>query len=505
MEQIFLNESLKFYVRCFSEKPQLVYANINLAGHRFVISTGVKVKPEQFSVKKQLAQESNLLPALDNFNNNIVNNELKSFKDRFTKYLNYLLEKPEKIEVITNEIYNFVAIKPHKAMARKYKETLEFIMLNFIQDELKNNRISNDRATSLTNSVKCFLKFIEEKNLKDGWEILNLKTYNTFAEYLTNEKKVKNKPLNITTINFYLSNLKTVVSNICDKELQPDVDTSKWKRLKVHITKNEQKTSNYLFTSEQLQSIMDLELTGMTEVVRDMFVFACNIGQRPADCCRIIQNGNRFYSNGIQVIQLVPHKTRKTDIKATIPIFNVELVDSLIKKFKENPLHIEYLNMTINQRNQKNAIEIKKIFKKAGIKDEYKKIVQRGNNIYEETANQAESSHIYLARHYFITLCLKNNMPVSEVIQLTGHNTEQMVNEVYSHLNGQEKADLLTASPVVRKMAGKEDEVEEDEVTLEEIKQMILNMNKPNPLLQQLNESKQKTLEEILFNKKLNN
>lgn len=509
MEQIFLKGRCKFYTRRKSDKPQLIYAYINLLNNRFVISTGVKVKPTQFSVKKQLAQESNLLTTLDNYNNNIVNKELKAFKERFNLFLNFLMENPDKISYIQEEIYNFVTMKKKKQTANKINESLEFILMEQIDYEVKHDIISEGRVANKESGVKNFISFLSKKGIPLIWESMNLQTYNSYAEYLLTEKNAKGKILNISTINSYLSTIKSLVNGICNRELQTEVDTRKWKRERTKITTEDRKTSNYVFSDEQLDKIKNLEVSGVSAVVRDLFVFACNTGQRPGDCVKLIKSHTRLNSNGFQVIRHIPNKTKKTGIPSIIPLFDVELVDGIIEKFQNEPSYIDYLNKTTSRRNYLNSIHIKKIFKAAGINDEFVKIVQRGHKIEQEETNQTESSHVYLARHYYVTLCAKNHVPLQIVIKITGHSSTKMVEDVYSHLNEQEQADLVTSNEAIQKMGGMESEKDNDNVidAIDELKEnlteLIIRQGRPNPIQQIIEQNRPNISTEILFNRNL--
>ena len=496
MEQIFLNESLKFYVRCKSERPQMIYANINVAGNRIVISTGAKVLPNQFSVKKQTAVVSNLLSVLDCNNNRIANEVIADFKSKFSTYMNFLVNNPDRISDIRTDIYNFVGMK-RKVKENKFEKSLEYILKKELEEELKDKQISESRYAVKVSAIGIFLDFMKENNILMDWSSMTLQTYRKYVDYLVNKAK------NVTTINSYLSSLKSVINGITDKEIMPSVDTHRWKLVKKQISTSEKKSSNYMFSDVQLQKIIDLNLSGELAVVRDLFVFACNVGQRPADCCRLLRGeGKRFVSNGIEVLQLLPHKTRLTDKPAIVPLFNVEDVDAIMNRFKTESIYIDYLNKTDVQRNGINSRRMKQLFSKAGIEDEFVRTIQKGNEVVEETTNQTDKSHMYLSRHYFITLMCRNNVPETEVIKMTGHSTTKQVSETYTHLNIQQQADNLTSNEMIQRMAGNKED--DDETTLDELKELILSQNRKNPLLEALEKFKEEKPLDIQLNHKLN-
>ena len=77
-EQIFLDFKLNFNL-CSSklDRPTLVYAVVYFRGKQYKISTGVKVYPNQWNKRKQIAMVSTGFTKLDNRNNSIVNSKLQ--------------------------------------------------------------------------------------------------------------------------------------------------------------------------------------------------------------------------------------------------------------------------------------------------------------------------------------------------------------------------------------------------------------------------------------------
>lgn len=464
MEQIFLNEKCKFYAReSKGTTPQMVYCNISVNGERIVISTGTKVIPNQFSAKKQRALISNDLTELENRNNAIVNDTIAFYKTKFTDFIHWLMANPDSIADAKEKLCNFVPMKTKNGNNNKnggkknFKETLEYLFAKELEEEVKEGRISTAFLNSKQSYIKNFIEFLKEKNLPNDWSALSLKTYKQYSDYLVNEKKTKGKNLNISTINNNLSALKAIVKAICDRdEDKPYVDTARWNVVKKQITTSEKKSHNFVFSDEQLQKIIDLKCEGIMAVIRDLFVFGCYVGQRPSDNVRLLKGeGKRTTSDGIPVYQLLPHKTRKTDKIATVPLFNVEAVDAIVYKFKNLPEYKEYLEKTDVQRNTLNGQYIKRIFAEAGLNESYEVTKQRGNKVEKEIENQADTAHFYLSRHYFITYMCRNGVSADEVIEMTGHTSTKQINECYAHLSSEDIAKRVTSNKTIQRMAGK--------------------------------------------------
>ena len=470
-EQIYLNEKCRFYARTSRGiKPQMVYMNVKVNRERIVIPIGVKVVPNQFNVKKQQALVSNELTELENRNNVIVNETISFYRANFDAFINWLMSNPDKISEMKEYIYQFFpSIKTNSSnnvgnKVKRCDNSLENIFENQITYELKKNLITADRAKVKRSHMNIFYSFLKAKNIPSIWLSLSLKTYRDYYEYLcevtTTAKGREGKPLNVTTINEYLSTLKALVNAVCERDVDCiQIDTRRWKLVKRTITKTEKKSRNYIFSEEQLGSIINLNLSGTKAIIRDLFVFGCYTGQRPADCCRLLRGeGKRFQSNGIEVISLLPHKTRKTDKVAYVPLFNPQMVDSIIDRFQTIPKYHEYLYKTDMQRNSLNSLYIKKIFQLAGLTDSYEVTTQNGNNIQTQEKNQASTAHFYLSRHYFITYMCRHGVSENDVIEMTGHTTTEQIHDTYEHLTREEKADKLTSNEAIRALVEKMNE-----------------------------------------------
>ena len=98
--QFFINEiGCKFNLRKpKSEKPTNVYFVARVRNKQIKLSTGVRVYPNQWNVKKQEAYISCRLTELDNENNTIVNEKISKLKLYFSEYKQYLCDHPEEIE-----------------------------------------------------------------------------------------------------------------------------------------------------------------------------------------------------------------------------------------------------------------------------------------------------------------------------------------------------------------------------------------------------------------------
>ena len=135
--QIFFYEvQAKFNLRePKSNKPTNIYLVCRIDRKQIRLSTGVKVYPEHWNVKKQEAYISCRLSELDNLNNTIVNTKIIEIKNRFLQYKRYLCDNP-------NEIGNSVKILKKFI----YKDTMEKEKQNINAVHWLRNTLALDRT-----------------------------------------------------------------------------------------------------------------------------------------------------------------------------------------------------------------------------------------------------------------------------------------------------------------------------------------------------------------------
>ena len=98
--QIFINQmQCNFNLRQpKANKPTNIYLVVYLNNKQVKLSTGVKVYPEHWNIRKQQAYVNARLSELDNNNNTIANDRLSELKDMFLEFKHYLCEHPTDID-----------------------------------------------------------------------------------------------------------------------------------------------------------------------------------------------------------------------------------------------------------------------------------------------------------------------------------------------------------------------------------------------------------------------
>lgn len=421
-KQCFEQVKCSFSARNTKNGLSSIYANVSVPTARRYISLSLKVKVRegQFNRQKGLCVVSNAQSGIDNYNNRIANDAIMKFSERIAE-INRLVseaDNPYAVDVESILVPKKVRVLP-----------LDDIFYSIADGRLKRGEISMKAHERKVSVVKSFCKYYG-----GAFEGLSTEVYNGYADWLVGQG------LSISTINAYLSEVKTLVCEVNRTEKYPFINTQNWVRVFDRRSKEEKRSTNIMFTDDDLARIEALDLKGTLAIVRDLFVFMCNVGQRPADCARILQGEyKKVEHKGMSFIEIIPNKTKKTGKTATIPV-NGKIV-ALMEKFRENEEYGAFL--TERHFHIYASRSLKKVFELAGINGEVEVTAQHGNDKTSKKVSASDKAHLYLARHYFITKMIRSGMRPDDLIKITGHSTTAMVNEVYTHLNTEDRCDIL--------------------------------------------------------------
>lgn len=162
----------------------------------------------------------------------------------------------------------------------------------------------------------------------------------------------------------------------------------------------EDATDIYL-TEEEIKAMYDLKLFGRHDTARDWFILDCYTGLRVSD---LVLLDKRNISGGMITIA-----NKKTGEKVVIPIH--PLVKKILAKHKGFPPPLP--DVTIN-------LLIKQVGEKAEINDQVLFTITKGGRREDRYLKKWQAISNHTARRSFITNLLKNGVPDTIVMKLTG-------------------------------------------------------------------------------------
>lgn len=432
--QFFINEiGCNFNLRKpKSEKPTNVYFVARVRNKQIKLSTGVRVYPDQWNVKKQEAYISCRLTELDNENNTIVNEKINKLKLYFSEYKQYLCDHPEEIErraiiLLKQYIYK-------DTMKKKTEKPATFIMKQIIEEK----EVAESTKNQYRFSIDKFKRFLNENSIPDTWENMNLDTFTKYQQHLIKDGKEDKDGKKASTI----KNIMGTFFGILRKASKRIDIPFKWEEsgldsfelVKDKSNKDLARNKEVALTEEQIKQLYEYQLTGTENQIKkkteikDLFVLQCLVGQRISDMQKFLNGDNeRDEENGtISIIQ------KKTGARAIIPL--VPMAEEIIDKYAGK--EIKYYN----ERHSRLNDELRIIAKEAGLNE----LVTFEENGVKHTKPLYELLHTHSARHTFSTIMCRKDIPREDIIIATGHENTQMLDKIYAHLTAKDKSKKVT-------------------------------------------------------------
>lgn len=429
--QFFINEiGCKFNLRKpKSEKPTNVYFVTRVRNKQIKLSTGVRVYPDQWNVKKQEAYISCRLTELDNENNTIVNEKIGKLKLYFSEYKQYLCDHPEEIErraiiLLKQYIYK-------DTMKKKTEKPATFIMKQIIEE----NDTEKSSKIQYRTSINKFKRFLDANGIPDTWENMNLDTFTKYQQFLIEEGKEGKKASTIKNIiNTFFAVLRKASKRLDIPFKWNESNLESFELVKDKSNKELARNKQVALTEEQINQLYKYQPSGTenqikkkTEI-RDLFVLQCLVGQRISDMHKFFNGDNERdeENNTISITQ------QKTNTRAVIPL--VPLAKEIINKYIDK--EIKYYKEKRSELNK----ELKVIAKEAGLDEP---IIYEENGV-KYTKPLHELIHTHTARHTFSTIMCRKDIPREDIIIATGHENTQMLDKIYAHLTAKDKSRKVT-------------------------------------------------------------
>lgn len=429
--QIFINQmQCNFNLRQpKANKPTNIYLVVYLNNKQVKLSTGVKVYPEHWNIRKQQAYVNARLSKLDNNNNTIANDRLSELKDMFLEFKHYLCEHPTDID-------NSITI----LRTRIYKNTMTTEIKKKSATTIMKEIIDAKQAASSTKgqqklNVGKFERYLKENNISDTWESMNLNTFEGYQKYL-----VDNGRGSVTIRNIIQNTLFPLLKKVSKRVDIPftwyDSNLNSFEFVKDESNKELASNKKVTLTEEQLKQLYDYPITG-TELqvrkrteIRDLFVLQCLVGQRVGDMQKFF-NGDNEKDEEEDTISIIQQKTKA---RAIIPL--TPLAKEIISKYQNTELkYYKPSNSNLNA-------ELRIIAEEAGLNTPITFEDKDGKQVKP----LFELVHTHTARHTFITIMCRRDIPKETIIIATGHEDTKMIDKVYSHLSNKDKAQKVSTA-----------------------------------------------------------
>lgn len=429
--QVFINEIVKASFNLCqpkSKRPINIYLIVRINQKQAKLSTGVKVYPDQWNIKKQEAYISCRLTESDNINNTICNKKLLELKSQFEEFKRYLCDNPSKLENCWELLRKYIY------KDSDMRKTKKINAIHWLRDAIANDKTiktSGEHKGASTMEtylivLKDFNNFLLEKGREViGFEDINLALIKEYETYLFNKKVKGERTTATSTVGNKCVQLISIIKRAEPYNL---IDIHEAKLDKYTKPKSRQGDENEISLSEEdINKIHSLKLSGKEEVVRDVFILQCWTGQRFSDMLSLNKGIVKDTDNG-QILEIV--QTKRTH-RVAIPLFPVAL--EILKKYNFNLPEISKNTM---------LRYLKIIGFKAGLTEDHIVTEDRGGKVTNSIKQRWELIGTHTARRSYISNMLKRGYDSHLLMKITGHTTEEAFKR-YVKVRSEDVASLI--------------------------------------------------------------
>lgn len=289
-----------------------------------------------------------------------------------------------------------------------FKDFLSFI--DFYATQCKEGRILNSNGRTLADSsirnyfsTKSILeKYSKDRKVKLLFENIDLEFHADFVKFLNDSEHNRGKYAT-SVVSKFIKNIKLFMGYAYKNKYTLN-DSFRQAEFKAYSSSVD---SIYL-TTEELESLLRIELPKNEAEARDSFLVSCWTSLRYSDISNL--NPNHIFLEE-KVIKIT---TQKTGARVTIPLNSV--VMGILAKY-DNRMPPVRCNQATNRM-------IKQICQKAGINTRITVVKASGGVKSEAVYEKWELVTTHTARRSFATNAYKMGIPTLSIMKITGHKTE---------------------------------------------------------------------------------
>lgn len=412
-EQLFLSSFTPHYNLRFpkGDNPTAIYLIIKVK-KQYKIPLGVKILPTHWNKKNSRATISSYYTNLDNKNNQIVNQKILEYNNKFFELIQYLCNHDECIEnprPIINQIFG---------MKKEVKEKLSAILIK----ALLNQKMKESSFNIFKQQLDSFVKWCDTTHTNITKEEVNYDLVCEYVSFLRNQK-VTHKILGTEVFvdDNTVKNKLTVLNTLfgyADIEL-PNLD-----KIRKTLKGEKQEEKQVYLSNEEIERLSKLKLVKALDRTRDLFLFQLSIAQRWSDVNKIL---------GIDLKPMIKDRTITTRQIKTNSIVTYPLDDLAISILEK------YNYVLPKKGSQEVNREIKEICKMADITENCDCSEIRNGEQFNYTVPKYMLVSTHTARRSFISNAIKDGMNVELISKISGHKSAQAF-ERYNRLTANDAA-----------------------------------------------------------------
>lgn len=415
-EQLFFKEvKAHFNLRSRKQsKPTNIYLVVCLNGKQHKFPTGVKVYPDHWNERIGEAITSLRLHEMDLRNNIYTNEVLSEMMGRFNEFKEFICSHPDKVINCEQMLKSYI-YKDMEERDNNIKVEIDIIseLYQAVETDTTISDGSRDNTKKGIKALDAFFSGRSEGRISNP-KLITTELFIEMRDWLVdNYRKSNGDQFTVGTINDFLK-LANIAVKKYGKKLgwytSAEADTISYEQLKDKADKDE-----IALRDDEVLKLYNYQCDNpRDEIIKDLFLLECTIGQRISDTYRASDNTQII--EGVNVIKLVQKKTSKK--------ISVDLIFEIAKNILVDKYHYDVPSIGKDEDAEKDAINkrIKEIAKKAGITGTEKKIIHKAGDskpiVTEVPRYKMISTHT--GRRTFVTMLSLRGWNYVDIGRYTG-------------------------------------------------------------------------------------
>lgn len=409
--------TLKYYIRDKKSRNETsINYRINFtATKKLRGSTKLKIHPKFWDTEKQRVRNRIEVSQIkDAINSKLIDFEKFVFR-KINSYETSIIN--EIIELLNEDILIYFGKKKIERKLNFYEFTSKFIKQSKGRILNSNKKPLSDRTIKEYERTIELLKDFENKHSYPiSFESINLEFYYSFINYL------EEKDYSLNTIGKFIKQLKVFMNEATEQSLNINLAFRSKK-----FTKPSSKSFQIYLNENELKKIIKLNLTKNKTLdnARDLFIIGAYTGLRVSDFNNLTKENIKVHKQQ----KILKVNVKKTNTSISIPIH--PKVEEIIKKHNGN--------FPKKMADQQINLALKTIGEKAKINEKISYTKIKGGKEITETKFKYDMIVNHTARRSFCTNAYINNMPIIDIMAISGHTSEKVFLN-YIKINEQERA-----------------------------------------------------------------
>lgn len=416
-----------------SDSATLIFLVYRYRGKKVLYSTGLNAHPNDWDFNTQRPIDKVKRPDLWMLRRRL--DDIAAYCKNIFIEANYgYIDVPNFKKQLDEKIGKLVFEKPQEES--NSNEPPKPSLLEFLDLELEDMKIQGMRESSwdaFDRHVKVIKKFAKEIRTFD-YEDVDWDLRSELVDWLASRN------IKLAYGNKTLSILRQFMERARRKKLHANID---YQGTGWVIPQKKAVGQKVTLSGDELQTLAELKLFGIAEIVRDLFLIGAGTGQRFSDYSRYTPNNFYKTVNGIPILSLI---SQKTDTPAKVPLNLFPWLVPILEKYN-------YASPKVSM--QKFNVHIKDICHKAKFEDQVfivEQYIGRKARVKKKYIPKFKQVSSHTCRRSFATNLYRMGYRLSQIMPMTGHATESQLRE-YIGIDGEENAEAIALQIMNQKIS----------------------------------------------------